>query len=278
MIIAFLVLDGATPPFLSNADEPGALWAILMGIAIGQINLIATWTTLAPGNFVQRFSWSLLLIVWTWYAYVIGLRSFSDRPMTQTEAVGVGFLLLSSFLTAQIPLWIAGKMFRWRLVSWLGSTERRVRFRLTHLLWAMLAIALTIAPGKLILPSGDWNVFVLFRDEPMEAWIFLGVVLLMNILITIPGLWIAFARPWNMALAIMAWLIYCSVITGTEIAIVLFMEPGADEFMEVYFIVWLINFTQFAVVYGALAIFRSIGFQLVHLPRKREIVKSVMDQ
>jgi len=179
--------------------------------------------------------------------------------------------MLAGFLTAQIPLWIAGKMFRWKLVSWHGSPDRRMRWRLSHLLWAMLATALTIAPGRLILPRGKWKVPNVL-DGPIEAWIVLAVILLTNVLITVPSLWIAFARAWNMAVAIFVWLIYCSVLTGAEIAILLFMSPGADVIMSVYFTIWLVNFTQFAVVYGALAIFRAIGFQFIRLPRKAAVV------
>jgi hypothetical protein len=69
VIVVFLVMNILLPPLLMGRQ--GLLTLLFgVGIGIGQVNLIAIWTALAPGSFVQRFSWSLLLIVWSWYAFL----------------------------------------------------------------------------------------------------------------------------------------------------------------------------------------------------------------
>jgi hypothetical protein len=63
VIGAFLLLDFFTPP-IGNSLSRGSEWwgaAVLTGICIGQVGLIAAWAVLAPGNLVVRLPWSLLL-------------------------------------------------------------------------------------------------------------------------------------------------------------------------------------------------------------------------
>jgi len=274
VIVDFLVMDILLTRF---TKEPGFLALLfVIGIGIGQVNLIAVWTALAPGNFVQRFSWSLLLIAWSWYAFVIGQRwGYSGTTQIDlTFSAGiVGCALLIGFVAAQVPLWLAGKVFRWRLVSWYHSSDQRVQFSLRNLLLAMLAIPLTIAPGKFILPNGRWDLTALL-ESPRPVWPSLGVFVLTNVLITIPGVWIAFIKRRYTLLVLVFWLVYCTLITGVEMGIVftllrgMFRRNDLEMKCLVYLSVWLINSTQFAVVYGALEIFRAIGFQFVRSPRK----------
>ena len=60
LFCAFLGVDAITPSVLRGRDD--WLPAILLGICIAQVNLIALWAAMAPGNIVVRISWSTLLI------------------------------------------------------------------------------------------------------------------------------------------------------------------------------------------------------------------------
>jgi len=276
LIVFFLVMNILLAPRELGPHQHFLVFLFGIGIGIGQVNLIAIWTALAPGNFVQRFSWSLLLIAWSWYAFVIGQRWGSPRTddVDLTFSAGIlGCALFVGLVASQVPLWLAGKVFRWRLVSGLRSSDQRVRFSLRNLIWAMLAIPLTIAPGKIILPSGRWDLSVML-EAPRPVWISLGAFVITNVLITIPGVWIAFAKTRKTLLVLVFWLVYCTLITGAEMGIVFKMIRGIDTDTKclVYLCVWFLNFTQFAVVFGALAILRAIGFQFIRLPRKAAYV------
>src|SRR5262245_53167692 len=79
LIATFSIADCMSAPLLETYGRgrdtmtPFIVNGVVYGIAIAQINLIAIWTGLGSGNFVQRLCWLLLLIVWTWYGYVVGL-------------------------------------------------------------------------------------------------------------------------------------------------------------------------------------------------------------
>jgi hypothetical protein len=112
IVCVFLVLDYVTPPLIDLGVE--WLTAVLVGVCIGQLNLIATWAALAPGNFVVRLPWAFVLGVFMWYAFVLGNRAMGYDRLG--EAVLLGVILLGGLMVAQIPLWIARTAFRWRLL------------------------------------------------------------------------------------------------------------------------------------------------------------------
>ena len=75
LICAFFVVDFFTPRyFVARNTSEQLLMALLVGLAIGQVSLIAVWTSLAPGNIVLRVSWSLLLTMVMGYGLILGGR------------------------------------------------------------------------------------------------------------------------------------------------------------------------------------------------------------
>ncbi len=171
LICVFLVVDFFTPRcFLVRGTSEQLLMALLLGLAIGQVNLIAVWTSLAPGNIVLRVSWSLLLTMAMWYSLILGsrldlrwlaaLNGPSWRPrMTREDAIFLIAILLAGVAILQIPLWVAKKVFRWRLTRQPGDTEASRQedrqFNLQHLLIAMFLLAVALSPLRHVLPAPD---------------------------------------------------------------------------------------------------------------------------
>ncbi|MCL4203097.1 MAG: hypothetical protein KJ000_11405 [Pirellulaceae bacterium] len=262
VIGGFLGVNVLTPMMWSPRFQ--WLWAITAGICIGQLNLIATWAALAPGNFIVRLPWSLLLAALMWYALVVGNR-IDSRYFDRSNAILLGLILLFGLLVALIPLGIAARVFRWRLLARTNSKEAaagisaRMQFNLRHLLLSMFLLSLAMAPARLVLPEVG-GLAIAFHTT--ELFVVLVGMAVCNVVVTIPCIWGAFA-PRNMLPTLaFGWLAYCTVLTGVEIGF--FMAIGdPSNLAEVYFAFCLMNLMQCATVFGVLLILRALGFRLV---------------
>ena len=264
LICVFFVVDFITPQVFESHND--WLTAVAIGICIGQINLIATWAALAPGNFALRLPWSMLLGVFMWYGLVLGNRVADDHFSLET-AVILGIILLGGVVVAQIPLWIARRVFRWRLVSSAAQASEvaggPVQFYLWHLLVGMFFVSVALAPARIVLPPGDLGRI------PFEGELFLGllVVMICNLVITIPCIWGAFLKSRSVIRLAFGWPFYCAVLTVVEIGVfsILFGSPGGSELFEIMGLYGLLNLLQCATVFGTLLIFRAVGFQLIRV-------------
>ena len=267
VICAFLGVNVLTPA-VSRSHEPWLL-AIMLGICISQLNLIATWAALAPGNFMVRLPWSLLLAVLMWYALVVGNR-IEHRGFDRGSALFLGLVLLMGLLVALIPLVIAARFFRWRLLGWNAGEEVRsdsqakLQFNLRHLLLSMFLLSVAMAPARLVLP--EQGTFYLPHDY--GVWIVLAGVALCNVVVTVPCIWGAFATKCVPLQLAIGWPIYCVLITGVEFACFTMFLGSTPDPGEVFFALYLMNLTQCATVFGTLMIFRQIGFRLVRTHRR----------
>lgn len=261
VVCAFLAVDFVTPRFIEELDEFAMM--VLIGICIGQINLIAIWSAFAPGNVVVRLPWSILLGVLMWYALVLGFRSESGY-FSLGDAAVLGIVLFSGLVVLQIPLWIAARVFRFRLATWdapaIQTEGARSQFYIRHIMLGMvfLSLALALAPARMVLPEGDLNNL----DMGGELLVLLVAMVICNIVVTVPCIWGAFLKWLVVAPIAVGWLVYCAILTGMEYLIlcVLLGAPGDDE---VPFLMYLMNITQCATVFGTLLILRGLGFQLV---------------
>ena len=73
-VMSLLAFDFIAPAF-PFFEEPWGMLA-MWGVIVGQVNLIATWGALGPGNVVIRLPWSILLGVLTCCALALGLRAW----------------------------------------------------------------------------------------------------------------------------------------------------------------------------------------------------------
>jgi len=203
-----------------------------------------------------------------WYALVLGCRASSEY-FTLDDAVLLGVILLAGILAAQVPLWIARRVFRWRLVSSAAeadvSTEGPFQFYLWHLLAGMFFLSVALAPARIVLPPGDLGGIPLDR----ETVLVIVVVMICNLVITVPCIWGTFLKRQTVILLAFVWPIYCIVLTAIEIGVfaALLGAPGGAELVEPMGLYSLMNLSQCAAVFGTLLIFRAVGFQLIRVAK-----------
>ncbi len=273
---------------LTNDVVVGYMWAFglndnwnfvifaLAGICAGQFNLVAIWSALAEGRLILRLPWSLLLATLIWYALVIGNRIASlptRRAMSFGEAVTLGVVLLAGLVVVQLPLWFAGKGFGWRLTSPSvpgDSAEQQQQFNIGHLLLGTGLIAVTLALGRFVLPVGGYGGFTLHHELPTMLMV-IGIV---NLAVTLPCIWGAFADYRIVLVGLFAWPVYCLAVTGVEFAALVAMlgSPGGEDHL-VLLMFGIFNLTQCLSVFGTLLLLRAVGFRFVRRGRQHAIGK-----
>jgi len=85
----------------------------------------------------------------------------SSHPnLDMGETVLLGIILVVGIIVAQIPLWIAGQVFRWKLVCReMPESIHRPQFNLRHLLLGMFLLSLMLGAARVILPTEErWSL------------------------------------------------------------------------------------------------------------------------
>jgi hypothetical protein len=271
LVCGFFVVDVImTSPWLRGTDVPDWLQGILIGLCIGQVNLIATWASLAPGNIVLRVSWSFLLTMAMWYGLIFGSQHSwgvpSSSEMSPSDAILLLAILMGGVVILQIPLWIAKKAFRWRLTRQPGDTVAALQedrqFHLQHLLIAAFLLAVALSPLHYVLPPGQVDSWELDG----EVCVLLAAAVLSNVVMTLPCIWWAFASRRKLIGLVVTWLVYCAVLAAIESVIFCALIDGPWMWRDAAVFFYAINLSQCVVVLGTLWILRAIGFRMVRLP------------
>jgi hypothetical protein len=260
LICLFVGINLAVASLIDANEE--CVFGVVVGICVGQVNLIALWAALASGNVLVRLPWSLLLGVAMWYSLVFGARLTGNFAFLPGDATLLGAILLVGIVCAQIPLWIAGKVFCWKLLRGPLTFESR-QFSLRQLLAGMFLLSAALAAGRIVLPDGSrWDSFMEY-----ELWVLVAALIVSNLVITLPCIWGSFARLRWLLLLSLAWLVYCAVLTAIEFGALcaLLGSPGRDWY-ETALAFYLINVAQCGTVFSVLLLLRSVGFRFVRVP------------
>ena len=171
----------------------------------------------APGNIVVRLPWSLLLGLMMWYVLGWSVRQTSPNFYTQS-VTELGINMLTGVTVLQVPLWIAKRAFRYRMIAPgedpLPTAAERMQFQISHMLIGTLIFAIALSPLRAVLPKEglehfrlDWRMFVLVgvaivAQSSGHSTMPVGRVC-SNVKVVPLGI---------------AWLLYCLVVTGLEFA------------------------------------------------------------
>jgi hypothetical protein len=264
IIAAFAVVDFYAP-FAMNRDSP---WPrmLAIGVCIGQVTLISAWAVFAPGNIVVRLPWSLLLGLSMLYVMAFAERQTSGARSRAENILILGIVLLLGVTIIQVPLWIAKRAFRYRMLSPgelpVSSSRGPMQFQLKHLILGTFLLSVALSPIRLILPKE--SVGSLMPDRELLVLIPLAVV--GNLVATVPCLWGGFESTRSMLRLGIAWCVYILVVTSVELPVAL-MPGDAPHKMEVFAMIYLINFAQGFVVFAVMRIYRTLGYRLQRVPR-----------
>jgi hypothetical protein len=255
--------------YAMREPHPGSEW---IGLCAAQVTLIAAWAVFAPGNIVTRLPWTILFGLMMWYTIVFGYRTSVNEGHRQSseDVVVLGTVLLLSVIVLQIPLWIAKRAFGYRMVSPGESptpiAEERLQFQVKHLLVGTFILAVALSPIRYILPTE--HVSPVLRGEML---VLVPMVIVANLVATLPCLWGGFVSLPGM-LFVLAWAVYCLIVTGIELGVVSAIERGGPE-REAFIVLYALNGVQAAVVFAVMRIYRALGYRLQRVPRYAALPK-----
>ncbi len=275
LIAAHLFLDLTAPVFMLSALErlqsPGIVSLItgtVVGMALGQIGLLATWAALGPEHIVVRLLRSVFILVLAWYAMIAGFRVRlpfvpNDVPgFRLLEALAMLLVAAVAFFALQGPLWLIRAMSRSRIDLAHGEESQdnvaKTQFSILQLLIWTAAIALVLGFGRLALPGADEYQ----RIRPPMIWLVWPALVasLFTFVVLLPTLWASFQRTgavgWLFGLAV-----FTLFVTLFEVAILsaIFGGPGDDAFAGLLGL----NYGVFAVTALSCLLLRKLGFQFV---------------
>lgn len=131
------------------------------------------------------------------------------------------------------------------------------QFHLRHILLGMLLVSVALAPVHLVLPQGSFDA-VPFQAKAVVVFV---VVAVSNFLLMTACVWGAFLPA--------RWIFPLLLIGPVLSGIVTLVEFGSLDLAlgpapgEVGKILYLINISKCAAVFGSLLIFRAVGLRLV---------------
>ncbi|TVS20913.1 MAG: hypothetical protein EA424_01580 [Planctomycetaceae bacterium] len=267
LICVFLGVNVLTPGYWLRANWVSV---VVAGFWISQLTLVVTWPALAPRNFSVRLPWSLLLLVFMWYALVIGNR-MANRFYNSTTALVLGLILLSGWLFAVIALRIVARVLGWQLLGWNagqdgdGQLGGRPPFPVRHLLLGTFLLLMAIAPMRLVLPPPGPLPMALYD---LRQYIYLAVAAVANLVLAVPCIWAAFAPVRRMPLLGLRWLVTCTLLTGLQyVHFFLFLGPFVP-----FSLIFTIHLAHCGFVLGTLLIFRGLGCRLVQTSQPADAV------
>jgi hypothetical protein len=273
ILLAFAIVDYATPWIMrwQSGPDSNVLFWMALGGCVAEVTLIAAWAVFAPGNFVVRLPWSVLLGLMMWYILVFAQRDVQRAGgyFNEQDIADVGISLLLGVTALQIPLWIAKRAFRYRMLApgevAAPATTERFQFEIKHLLIGTLFLALALSPLRIVIPGSvlqhvrlEWQMFVI-----------LGVAIVANLVATLPCLWCGFASSDRLVPLGFGWLVYALIVTGIEFGVLCaaLRGPPDSEVLKVFGLLYLTNVTQGAVVFGVMRCYRALGYRLQRVPR-----------
>jgi hypothetical protein len=235
----------------------------VMGVCFGQINLIGLWGALAAGRVAGRLPWMALLATGMWFALALGNRVRgvweAHNDYDRGDALALGGLILLGVMATLVPLWLSRWWFRWRLTASPSPIATVQQFNLRELLLATALACAALALVQAILPSGTARPTL-----DAKVWIAAPIAMAANLLVTLPTIWMAFARPALAALLLVVVLpLYVLLVSLSEIAVVEFALGGGGGLRgDALWCLAVLNAGQCFVVVGTLAFLRWVGFRL----------------
>jgi hypothetical protein len=99
-----------------------------------------------------------------------------------------------------------------------------------------------------------------------ELLVLVPMVIVANLVATLPCLWGGFVSLRALVL-VLAWAVYCLIVSGIELAVCSLIEPGAPD-RDAFSILYALNVSQAATVFAVVRIYRALGYRLQQVPRR----------
>jgi len=144
-------------------------------------------------------------------------------------------------------------------------SSERFQFQIKHMLIGTFVFAIALSPLRVLLPETKLE----YGARDGEMFIVIGVAIAVKLIATLPCLWGGFLSTARAVALGFGWLLYCLVVTGLELATLFMVLRGSgSKVWEVFWLAYLVNVSQCAVVFGVMRCYRALGYRLQRVPRK----------
>lgn len=264
LAVGFVTLDLLAASCVKSSSDTDIPWSMFLafGMVTVQVNLIAFWTAIGPGQIVVRFPWMVLAITLTYVLLQIGAESVADQPVPPDEQTLLAGVLLFSWLTATCWFFCYRAITRRRLIHRRQIDLGRAKFHLRHLIIATAVCGLTLA----VL---NWFGYPIGQAFQIDATFVFGLAILATVsqVIAIPVLVAAFwsGGRWWLRLLLLFW--GTVTVTTVEIGVMLALEDTSEQVLLIYALYLMMNLTQCLGLLGALLLIRGCGYELKRVNR-----------
>lgn len=260
LIVAFFCNNLFVPAGFHSGPGDNLLVGFVIGACIAQLNLISVWAAISQGHVIIRLPWAYLLVEIMWASLVLGNR-WDGYYLTNGDMLSLGVVLAVCCTVAQVPLWIASRVYHWRLLGPSTSPDRpdtdTSQFQLGHMFLGTVILAVSLAASRpLFLGSkGDYKFGL---DGQMY---FLVLVLaVVNLVTVIPAIWAAFFMRVSLPM-LGIWLSASLGITAIEMAVLCAALGLPPSLFKVSVVFLIMNATQIGVVFFVLKMLIRAGFR-----------------
>lgn len=263
LILAHLAVAAVTPAFMHHLG-PSDLWPYLfMGICASQVNLVAMWAVFAPGPIAWRWPWAGLLGIGMWVTLVVSNRVvywLDDRDgFPRSDALLLGGVLFGGMIVAQIPLWIIRQFLAFRLYPPGEPHGDERQFNLRQLLIGIALCSVGLGLLRVVLPPQEdqW-----YGPSPGEIAFILTVVATVNLMLTLPCMWLALTCRRSMFFGLaMLFIVYTCIVSLGELIVIHAVQGRGAADMDEFMGLWLFNSAQGLSIALTLSILRAAGFR-----------------
>jgi len=232
----------------------------VLGVFIGQLNLISIWAAISRGNLIVRLPWALLLVALMcssfWAGGEMAEDAYGHSIYLQNQLLRTSIMLAAGCILTQIPLWIASRLGGWELARPSSSTNDG-QFELKQLFLGTTLLAFTLGLARLFFDHDESRFSIAHIYELANIFFFAGA--LCNLILVTPCVWAAFRLRFTMARFWIAFAVafIVSMIQYGGICMII-GGPGRDH-VKWGIIFVAVNFGQMVVVYSCLSLLRSVG-------------------
>lgn len=264
----FLIFDVITPYLM---PEPFS-GMVAIGVVTAQLTVICVWGTLVRGTFWVRFPRTLLLLVFSWAGFSLGIDFLGDGGPPIRLSVGITWFI--GFLITFVPLKAASLWFRWQIVqdNQKGNASCVSTYSIREIMLGIFLLSLSLGIGNALI-SFEGISQISLRNDP-EVLVYISVYGLVSLLGTIPCIWISLKVAMDKVIRwICIWIIYCLLLSVIEIGVVGLIAPFGNDRPFVLGLI-LGNQLMGAIILGICFALRGLGYKLSRPQRKSVLPRS----
>ena len=265
----FLIFDVITPYLM---PEPFS-GMVAIGVVTAQLTVICVWGTLVRGTFWVRFPRTLLLLVFSWAGFSLGIDFIGDGGPPDRLSAGITWFI--GFLITFVPLKAASLWSRWQIVqdNQKGNASCVSTYSIREIMLGIFLLSLSLGIGRAIVPFEGISQYLSLQYDP-EFWVIIWIYGLVSSLVTIPCIWISLKVDMDKVIRwICLWIIYCLLLSVIEIGVVGLIAPLFIIRPAVLGLI-LGNQLMGAIILGICFALRGLGYKISRPQRKSVLPRS----